>query len=366
MLRFLLVFVLLLSACADRIESPIVPEAADIGSNRRIYVATNREQTPEGFYGIGRSNELKLLRLLVSIPPERKIGTISDGQKKPDPVKDFTLARQARFDSEVSFREALRADIAKAPDQEATVYVHGFNNSFADPAFRLAQLSYDLEIPSALVTFSWPSRGNPFGYQYDIDSAFYSRDALARLLKTVKAAGSKRITLIAHSMGSALTMETLRTIEISEPGWAARNLAGVILISPDVNVDLFREQTRQFKEWPQPFVVFSSQRDKALLLSGRIRGDNRQLGKLTDLSEVEDLPVTFIDVSDFVDGTDHFVAGSSASFISLIGGARDAGIDFLSGTDDASIPLFGSSRVIGSARRVDFNPVQGAMRFVGK
>jgi len=103
--------------------------------------------------------------------------------------------------------------------REVVVFVHGFNNSFSDAAFRMAQLGHDLELPGAHVSYAWPSRANPLGYGYDQDSALFARDGLADLLETVRGAGQPDVIVVAHSMGSTLLMETFRQLEIVRPGW---------------------------------------------------------------------------------------------------------------------------------------------------
>ncbi len=44
------------------------------------------------------------------------------------------------------------------------VFVHGFNNTFADGLHRTAQIRHDFEIPGVAVHYAWPSAGNALGY----------------------------------------------------------------------------------------------------------------------------------------------------------------------------------------------------------
>ena len=101
----------------------------------------------------------------------------------------------------------------------------------------------DFRLPGIGVHFSWPSAAHPLGYTYDRDSVLYARDGLEQLLRQVSAAGPDRIILVGHSLGSMLVMETLRQMEIRSPAWAQRNLGGVVLVSPDLDVDVFRQQS---------------------------------------------------------------------------------------------------------------------------
>ena len=82
-----------------------------------------------------------------------------------------------------------RALAAKAPqDREVLLFVHGYNNNFAEGVYRVAQFSHDLEIPGAVVHYAWPSAAKPLGYVYDRDSALFARDGLERLIDDFDAA----------------------------------------------------------------------------------------------------------------------------------------------------------------------------------
>jgi len=352
-LRFLIISVFLLSACADRVASPVVPAALDIGTIRSVFVGTTRAEYPPGTFSIGRSPNLKLLQVKVSIPPEHRFGRISDGQDNPNPERDFVIAQRHDFPTAHAFRSALNREIENqnTPTREVTVFVHGFNNSFADGVFRIAQMANDLKLPGSFVSYAWPSRGNPLGYQYDADSALFARDGLQELLFNVRSAGTERINLVAHSMGAALLMETLRQIEIARPGWTAQNIAGVVLLSPDLNVDVFRSQVRRFEKLPQPFLIFVSQRDVVLKLSARLRGEASQLGNISSAADLDDLPVEVIDVSAFQDrkSGDHFVPAGSPALGALLANLARLDDGFVRGRSAGGISLPGTRRVYGDA-----------------
>lgn len=345
--------VLFLGACADRIEAPVVPEALSIGDLRRVYVGTTREYA-DGVYGIGRADTLTLLDVTVSMPPSRIPGRISNGRASPNPERDFALAKMETFSTPEAFRTALARDVAQATDQrqrDVIVYVHGFNNSFADSAFRMAQLAADIELTGPVISYAWPSRANPFGYEYDADSAMFARDGLTELLLQIDTAGADRIVLVGHSMGARVVMEVLRELALTRPGWAADRMAGVLLISPDVNVDVFRSQTANFKTWPQPFVIFKSRNDYLLDLSATLRGEEVRLGNLQTIEPVADMPIVFIDVTNFDDGDlgNHFIAGSSLNFLKLIRASQKLDEGFLEGHTQANLSVLGSPRIVGNS-----------------
>ncbi|WP_299684612.1 alpha/beta fold hydrolase [uncultured Tateyamaria sp.] len=352
-----LLTMILLIGCSDRTAAPVVPEALNVGINRTVFIGTTRAMNDAGEFGIGRSPSLTLLQSQVSIPPEREVGTVSDGFDKPKPERDFALASLDQHRNPQSFAAALSQEITRSSTgrREVTVFVHGFNNSFADSAFRMAQLGHDLEVPGALVSYSWPSRANPLGYEYDQDSALFARDGLADLLRAVEAAGNPDILLVAHSMGSYLVMETLRQLEIAEPGWAERSLSGVILMSPDLNVDLFRTQIARFQTVPDPFVVVVSRKDIVLRLSARLRGERSQLGNINDAEDIGDLPVTVLDVSAFSDrqSGNHFIAAGSPALIQILKRSADLDREFVRGRTGATLVIPGQRRILTRATEIE-------------
>ncbi|WP_299547897.1 alpha/beta fold hydrolase [uncultured Tateyamaria sp.] len=366
MRAILFVLIFLLAACSDRTDAPIIPGAKFIGTNRDVFIGTTRSLNGAGEFGIGRSSTLKLLQATVSLPPGRALGSVSDGQDRPKPERDFTLAALGTYDSSDAFRAALAADLASRPEaeREVTLFVHGFNNSFTNSAFRVAQLAEDLEVPGTHVTYSWPSRGNPLGYEYDQDSALFARDGLADLMRLIRSAGQPDIILVAHSMGSALVMETLRQLDIAEPGWVGRNVSGVILLSPDINVDVFRSQFSRIQTAPDPFVVIVSRKDAILRVSSRLRGERTQLGNIQNTDAVADLPITIVDVTEFTDrkSGNHFVAAGSPALIQLLRRSSELDSEFLRGRAGSVLTIPGARRIQVPPRRSSPGAIRGESR----
>ena len=322
---FLGLFVLVV-ACADRTYTPTVPEALAIGKNSTIFAATSRAKEEDGTYGYRRSEKLSLLELTVSIPPSHTPGELRFGYSNPDPETEFTMADRKEFADVADLKSRLAQELRQLPPEqrEVTIFVHGYNATQAETAFRAAQLENDLELPGPTVIYSWPSRGKPLGYVYDNDSMLFARDGLETLIRETRDLQVDRLMIVAHSMGSVLTMEALRQIEIETPGWAARALGGVILISPDIDVEVFRRQFERFDEPPKPFLVFVSNEDKALSLSGRLRGGQQRLGNISNIELVQDLPIEIIDTTAFSDdaGSSHLVALTSPTLLAMLNGAK--------------------------------------------
>ncbi|UWQ91419.1 alpha/beta fold hydrolase [Rhodobacteraceae bacterium M382] len=313
-----------LAGCVDRSVVETVPAALTIGTAKTVFAATTRENGTGGDFGPGRSEMLSLLELTVSIPPEHQTGRIEYGYTNPDPRTQFALAGSREFASPSEFRTHVNQAVTRRPagDREATLYVHGFNTTQTEAAFRAAQLAHDLDLPGVQMIYSWPSLGSPLGYAYDGDSMLFARDGLEKLLRDIHRSGTERIVIVAHSMGSVLVMEALRQIEIADPGWSSRFLNGIVLISPDLDVDLFRTQMSRIAKPPQPFIVFVSRKDKLLTLSQRLRGTHsrERLGNISSVEAISDLPIDIIDTTEFSDDaqSSHFVAGSSPTLIKML------------------------------------------------
>nr|WP_275982068.1 alpha/beta fold hydrolase [Frigidibacter sp. ROC022] len=262
--------------------------------------------------------------MTISIPPEREPGELDfPTGRHVDPKTEFFVSDRIDYDGQPAFQQALAREFARRPadNREAVVYVHGFNNTFGDGVLRIAQLAHDFRINGVAVHYAWPSAASTLGYEYDRDSQLIARDALEQLIHTIHAAGARRILIVGHSMGAMLTLEVLRQTEIGDPGSVSRLIKGVVLISPDIDVDLFRSQARRIGKLPQPFAIFVSRKDRALFLSSLISGRDRRLGNILSAEAVSDLDVTVIDVTSFSSGIGHFTPGTSPVLIRLLTGA---------------------------------------------
>lgn len=321
----LLVLMLLLAACSRDGLMVIDPAASGIGKERSIFVGSSRRFDPKtGIFGPGRSEVARYGLFRVSIPPEHQPGEIHwpESADRADPQKDFITTKAEVYASPEAFRGNMHAVLAPLPPRrrEVVLFVHGFNNTFPKGLYRIAQLTDDLGIPGVVAHYSWPSAGHTLGYVQDRDSALFARNGLEQMIAEIGAAGATRIYLIAHSMGSMVTMETMRQIAIRGDKATLDRVAGLILISPDLDVDLFRSQVRDIGIPPELFVIFGSRRDQALNISARLTREPARLGNLADMSRLTGLDVTYLDTEAFEHGAGHFDVGTSPALIRLISG----------------------------------------------
>lgn len=298
-----------------------------------ILVATSRAPGENADFTGKRNDALSFSSYSVSIPPNHKVGQIEWPRSNPDPKRHFAVASAKSFPSKQAFRQTLNKRInapgAEAPDgkREAALFVHGYNTDFSEGLYRAAQMKHDFELPFPLTLFSWPSAGQPELYMYDRDSVKASRDHLAEVIDVLAHSKSDQVTLVAHSLGTELLMETLRQMALSNNGYLPKKIGAVILISPDLDMDVFNSQLNAIKRLPKEFVIFVSEKDEALALSSFLTGDNGRLGNTIDETKIKRGGIMVIDVTEF-DGGDnlnHMTAITSPSLVSLIKGMAHSG-----------------------------------------
>jgi len=353
-------FLVLLTACTPRGTVTLDPAAARVGQVEKIFIGTTRQQEQDGSFGSHRSEQVRFARYDISVPPERKLGEINWPPRHgaANPKRHFLTTDQIVYQNDTLFRQDLRAQLS-ANGGEAVIFVHGYNNNFSEGVYRVAQFAHDLKLPGAVVHYAWPSAAEPLGYAYDRDSALFARDGLESLLHEVAAAGAKRILLVAHSMGAGLTVEALRQTAIRGDRHTLDMIGGVILISPDIDVDVFRRSAHEMGGLPQPFVIFGSDRDKFLRLSALLTGQEERLGSLSDVSKVADLNVTFMDVSEFSEGAGHFTMGDSAALILLLDRIADVEGAFENDRRSRVGLLPGVVLTVQNATQIVLHPVAG-------
>nr|WP_242678887.1 alpha/beta fold hydrolase [Rhodobacter calidifons] len=317
----MLIVVMLVAGCAARGDFETAPAGLDGGTPEAIFVGTTRAEGDAGF-GFERSEVASFLRYDVSIPPEREAGKVNWPPKtrKPDARKDFLLLHWQRFGSAGEFRSALRGALQRRGQTDVVVYVHGFNNTMAEGVYRVAQMHHDLAVPGVAVHFAWPSRGSALGYVYDRDSVMASRSGLVALIDEVEGAGAQSIVLVAHSMGAFLSMEALRQEALKGGPKALARIKGVVLIAPDLDLDVFRAQARDIGKLPEPFVIFGSSRDRILNISATISGTGTRLGNIDGVKEIADLNVIYLDTAAYTTGTGHLNLGENPALLQLFGG----------------------------------------------
>lgn len=270
---------LMIAGCSARppVETlaPTVVQPPASAQQVRVLTVTTRQRLADKPYafGAGRAEGLGYAAFEISIPPGHQPGQIEWADGPPDPATDFVTTRQQILSPAVFAQEANAKDVG--------VFVHGYNYSFQEALFRVAQMGTDSHLTDQPILFSWPSAGRAAGYIADRDGADYSRDGLVELLTDLarqRPAGG-RVAILAHSMGGRLTMEALRQLRLTGRNDVLDRL-DVVLAAPDIDIDVFREQARVIGPMQEPITVLVASDDKALALSARVSEGRQRVGAI--------------------------------------------------------------------------------------
>jgi esterase/lipase superfamily enzyme len=280
---------------------------ADAPHSILTFVVSTREDGPSGVDHMRAEGPAYSLQIL-SVPPDHHPGQIErPAFGAADPEHHFTLASEQEL-SRQEFRNQIATNISGriGSNRDVLLYVHGFNTSLDAARFRLAQIVTDGRFGGVPVLFTWPSSDNLFNYEAARESATASRDALADLLKDLSDVPDiGRIHILAHSMGTWLTMEALRERAIAGSPNLNGKLGLVMLAAPDIDLSVFRSQLADLDA--AHFSVLVSADDRALSLSRTLAGDRPRVGALdprkpSDRAALARLGVKVYDLSGKSDG----------------------------------------------------------------
>lgn len=333
-----LIFSVLLSACAG-VERNIVGLGDDVfesteikgATTVRLFVATTRQRSNNTavFFDGNRSQKMHLGYMDVSVPESHKTGQIERPKnRKADPSRHFVLSRPTLLDNAKSFQSELDAALSKRPHdkKDVLVFVHGYNTNFSAAALLVAQFVHDINYDGIPILFSWASRGQKLDYLYDLNSALQSRDELERLGVILTGVQATHFDVVAHSMGNLATLEAMRKLERRRDLNSTGRLRHVILASPDLDIDLFEAQLKDFRKIQDRFTVLVSGDDRALSLSRRLAGGISRVGA-TDPIRLAELGLNVIDLTEIHDksSSNHTKFASSPDIVKLIGRGINAG-----------------------------------------
>ncbi len=287
----------------------------------QVYYATDRSpsgsQDPNKFYGNGR-HKIQFGICEVSIPEKHRTGELEKPslwklEFRENPEKHVVLMSvkpMAGYD----FLRTLKSDIQNASQQEAFIFIHGFNVTFQDAARRTAQIAHDLNFQGAPIMYSWPSKGRPTEYVADRTTAEWSESHVAQFIEAVAhESGAKRVHLIAHSMGNRLLTRAIRQIVNSPFSGTVPRFNQIILTAPDIDAEVFREQIApKIVQATDRITIYASSHDKALLASKTVNGaprlgqGGRHLQQFPEYEKIEVIDASDVDTSLFRMGHSYF------------------------------------------------------------
>ena len=295
-----------------------------------LYFATNRKVNKKetsktailldrAFTG-ERDDGLNFGVVRVRIPEDHKVGTI----RLPGGISIFGYQTDP-FDPKRHFHIRSRQLVTRAEwdgfvrelkPTDALVFVHGFNNTFDDAAFRMAQIVWDLDYRGLPVLFSWPSRSGVLDYQYDRESALASRRRFVDLLQILqKDHRVERVHVLAHSMGNFLVLDALANLAgTSDP----LRIAELIMAAPDIDRDQFLQNVPFVQKIVKGMTLYASSNDRALVASRGLAGGIPRAGDVGESGPILLPGLESIDMSAMGDemfGLNHNTFAANRSLI---------------------------------------------------
>jgi esterase/lipase superfamily enzyme len=263
-------------------------DAAELSTNPTLLVATTRKPVngarAKPWYGSERSARLNIARAKLKPP--------SDGR--------FSLNAVGLDDWHLEAIEPASqiGDLYAEPGgtRDVLIYVHGFNQTFESAALDAARISDGIRFRGETMVFSWPSKASLLDYGYDRESAMWSRDALDQVLTGLMASPiTGRIHIVAHSIGTMLTMEALRQVYARQPA-ASDRIGAVVFASPDIDLDGFTSSVARIGPLARKITVITATNDRALAVSGLLAGGITRVGA-AEKNELARLGLRVIDAS---------------------------------------------------------------------
>lgn len=271
-------------------------------------------------YSDGRADHLAFGTAVVSIEPETPWDDLVRASTSRQRVQQFWLqmkstveygllaiplnkmeVRDGRYrltaesaaeldESQKKLREVLAERLSHTDKKDVFIFVHGFNNTFEDAVFRLAQMWHFAGRVGVPIAYTWPAgRGGILGYAYDRESGEFTVFHLKKFLQAVAAVPEvERIHLIAHSRGTDVAVSALRelNIEYKSRGQSTQEqlkLQNLVLAAPDMDSDIFEQRfaVEDLHLAARRTTVYLSNTDLALNFSRWLFGGGRRLGNLT-------------------------------------------------------------------------------------
>ena len=249
-----------------------------------VFYGTNRLPTgtsaPNEYYGNQRS-DLRLGVCEVSIPDDHDTGEVERPsiwklEFREDPNKHVVVLNVQPCDG-AAFVHRLRETVQAADDQDAFIFIHGYNVTFADGIRRTAQIAHDLKFRGAPILYSWPARGEIAEYFRDENTALWAETRAAEFPEAIaRASGARRIHLIAHSMGNRILAGALENLSQSPHRQDFPLFNEVVLTAPDLDAATFkRDIAPRILPTADRFTIYASENDLALSASKFAHGEPR-------------------------------------------------------------------------------------------
>lgn len=280
---------LALGGCAGLGATGARFDASSLSLDPTLLVATTRKPVNGGrtkpWFGPERATNMTVARAKLVAPDESRLSLASVG------FGDWRLDRLEPVSADVGDL------VAQAGGGDVLIYVHGFKQTFETAILDAAHLSDGIKFRGRTLAFSWPSKAGLFDYAYDRDSAMWSRDEFERVLSAlVSAPGTGRVNIVAHSMGTMLSLESLRQLYARYGDTVTSKIGAVVFAAPDIDMDVFSSAIQRIAPLAGKITVIAATNDRALALSGQIAGGMTRVGA-AEKAVIARLGVRVVDAS---------------------------------------------------------------------
>jgi esterase/lipase superfamily enzyme len=282
--------VLALGGCTGLSATGARFDASALSADPTLLVATTRKRVSGGrtkpWFGPERASAMTVARAKLVPPDDGRLSLASVG------LGDWRIDAVEPVSGEVNDL------LAQGGGGDVLIYVHGFKQTFETAALDAAHLSDAIRFRGRTMLFSWPSKAGLFDYAYDRESAMWSRDDLERVLNSIVVTpGSGHVHIVAHSMGTMLTLESLRQLHARYGDTVIDKIGAVVFAAPDIDMDVFSAAITRIGPLARKITVIAATNDRALALSGRLAGGMTRVGA-AEKAAIERLGVRVIDASD--------------------------------------------------------------------
>ncbi|MBB4396743.1 MULTISPECIES: alpha/beta hydrolase [unclassified Bradyrhizobium] len=279
---------LALGGCAGLGATGARFDASSLSVDPTVLVTTTRKPVngarAKPWFGPERATAMTVARAKLAAPDESRLSLASVG------LGDWRLDRVEPVPD--------AGDLAaQAGTGDVLIYVHGFKQTFETAVLDGAHLSDGIKFRGRTMVFSWPSKAGLFDYAYDRDSAMWSRDDFERVLSAlVSAPSAGRVHIVAHSMGTMLTLESLRQLHARYGDTVTSKIGAVVFAAPDIDMDVFSSAIQRIGPLAGKITVIAATNDRALALSGQLAGGMTRVGA-AEKAVIARLGVRVVDAS---------------------------------------------------------------------
>jgi esterase/lipase superfamily enzyme len=278
-----------LEGCASFASSGARLDVSEIAANPTVLVATNRKPVDgahaKPWFGPERAQALSIAHARLTPPDAGRFSLAAVG------LDDW------RLDAIEPVPQIGDLPGTAAGARDVLIYVHGFNQTFETAVLDAARLSDGIRFHGETLAFAWPSKAKLLDYGYDRDSAMWSRDALEKVLDGLMASPTVgRLHIVAHSIGTMLTMEALRQLYAHQGDAAADRLGAVVFAAPDIDMDVFTSSVDHVGPIARKITLLTATNDRALAVSRWMAGGMTRVGA-AQKAQLEQLGLHVIDAS---------------------------------------------------------------------